>query len=710
MRIHRRLPLPLAALAATLLLTVPLAAPARAAVPAGFADVLVAQVASPTALAFTPDGRLLVATQPGDLRVVKGGALLPQPALALGVRVCSDFERGLLGVAVDPGFAQNGHLYLFYTFNKHGQCPSNTPASPVNRVARFTMHGDTVDPQSELVLVDNMPSPNGNHNAGDLFFGKDGSLYISIGDGGCDYANDSGCGGANDAARDMHVLTGKILRITRDGGIPLDNPFTGAGTARCNLEGRTTPGTICQEIFATGLRNPFRMAPDPDAPGTRFFINDVGQNTWEEIDAGQAGADYGWPLREGPCANGVRCAPPFAAPPAGMTNPVYAYHRATDSPSCTSITGGAFVPQAAGWPAEYRGAYLYADYGCGKIVRLTPGSFGGFSLTPSDLATGLGLVIHLTFGPSARGQSLYYTTYSGGGQVRRIDYTAGGNRPPTAVASASPRFTAASTLTVSFDGNASSDPDGDPLTYAWDFGDGATGTGATTSHTYAAPGTYTASLTVQDGRGGVSAPVTVRIDVGNTPPTPAIESPPEGALFTVGQALTLRGSASDAQDAQVPALSWEVILHHDTHTHPYLSGAGAELGLTGPAPEDLAAAETSYLEVRLTATDSTGLSATVARELRPRKVDVTLASEPSGMRLQVSGRVVVAPATVTSWEGWGLRVAGLTQAGPGGEWYALVGWAHGGELEQTIVTPAEAATYTAVLAPAHVALLPVVER
>ena len=153
------------------------------------------------------------------------------------------------------------------------------------------------------MLIDNIPSPAGNHNGGDVQFGKDGNLYVSVGDGGCDYAGNSGCAGLNDAARDEHVLVGKILRITPSGAIPADNPFTGSGTARCNASGATSAGMRCQETFAWGLRNPFRIALDPNAADTRFH-QDVGQGTWEETDLGAAGADYGWNLREGRCATG----------------------------------------------------------------------------------------------------------------------------------------------------------------------------------------------------------------------------------------------------------------------------------------------------------------------------------------------------------------------------------------------------------------------
>ena len=266
-------------------------------------------------------------TKPGTLRVVTAaGALLATPALDLVAKTCANRDRGLLGVAVDPAFASNRFIYLYYTFNKFdNSCPMTpTTTGPVNRVSRFTLSdANVVAPASETVLLDNMLSPGGDHNAGDLQFGKDGNLYITVGDGGCDYAG-GGCAGGNDAARDEQVLLGKILRITPSGAIPADNPYASdPNAARCNLTGQTSLLARCRETFAGGLRNPFRMAFDPDAAGTRFFINDVGQEAWEEIDEGVAGADYGWNVREGHCATGstTDCGPP----PAGMTNPIFDY-------------------------------------------------------------------------------------------------------------------------------------------------------------------------------------------------------------------------------------------------------------------------------------------------------------------------------------------------------------------------------------------------
>lgn len=394
------------------------AAPVHATLPAGFSDTLVASVGAPTALAFTPDGRMLVTTQGGDVRVVSGGTLIPTPALSLGSRVCTNSERGLLGVAVDPAFASNHFIYLFYTFNKNAAgCPTGSQTSPVERISRFTLPGSNViDPASEVVLLDGVLNFAGNHNGGQLRVGPDGYLYAGIGDGGCDYANDSGCGGANDASRDRNILNGKIVRIATDGSVPPTNPFQGAGTARCNT-GPASAGTICQEAFAWGFRNPFRFTFRP-TDGI-LVVNDVGESAWEEIDLVPGGGDYGWPCREGahPNLTTGKCSP---APP-NMIDPFFEYPHGTipgtTALGCGAITGGAWVPVGL-WPSAFDGTYLFADFDCGAIPRLAANGS-----TASDFATGLGTftLVELAFGPSPVGTSLYYTTYLLGGQVRRID-------------------------------------------------------------------------------------------------------------------------------------------------------------------------------------------------------------------------------------------------------------------------------------------------
>lgn len=422
--------------------------------PSNFSDSLVTAVSAPTATAFTPDGRLLITSQGGSLRVVKGGALLATAALAFNTtaagsepKICQGGEQGLLGVAVDPAFASNRYVYLYYTARNGSDCgsPNYTAANAgdgtpegsysafnrkANRVSRFVLgttgNADLVDPATEVVLVDRMPARGTNHNAGDVHFGRDGLLYVSIGDGGTDYNGASpGSGGGNDASRDKHVLTGKILRVTRTGGVPPGNPFTGVGTGVCAVTGATTAGNHCQETFAWGLRNPFRFTMDSNATGTRFFINDVGQGDREEVDESKAGADYGWYCREGTRVNSTtgKCNPM----PVSMVDPIFEYSHAaavvpgTAISGCNSITGGAFVPNGV-WPAQYDNTYLLVDFICGALFSFPLGaSPQPVVVAASTFASGVNSATTLAFGPSGTTQALYYTSYATG--VSRIRFT-----------------------------------------------------------------------------------------------------------------------------------------------------------------------------------------------------------------------------------------------------------------------------------------------
>ena len=676
------------------LAALPRIAYSQPSIPVGFDDALVANVASPTALASTPDGRLLIASQLGRVYVYVGGHLLDNPALDLSATVCDYRERGLDGVTVDPDFITNHFIYVTYSFNKFGDCDAEIPAAtPVARVSRFVLADDnTVSLDTERVLIDNLPSTIGVHGLDDVGFGKDGYLYLSVGDGGCDYAGDSGCFAENNAARDMHALVGKILRITRDGDIPPDNPFSGEGTVRCSSSGGTTPGNICQEIFATGLRNPWRITFDPNATGTRFFINDVGQDTWEEINEGAAGADYGWNIREGNCADDstTDCSP---IAPAGLTNPIFSYGHAD---GCSSITGGAFVPIGA-WPAEFDGIYLFSDYVCGTIFKLLPDGVGGY--TRESFVTNLGnsSATDLYFGPSDGGIALYYTTYANGGEVRQIVYTGSTNRRPAAAIQATPLF-GPTPLDVTFDGTGSTDPDGDALVFDWDFGDGTSTQGASTAqHSYAAPGSYVATLKVAD-PAGASSSASVRIDAGNTPPKPVITSPAADFHFAVGDVITLQGHASDPEDGELPtaSLTWRVLLHHNTHTHGFIPPtSGDTLTFRAPGPENLEAAATSYLDLELTATDSAGLQATVVQPLMPRTSAITFLSNPAGAQLLVDNGLVTTPVTFNSWVNFSVSVQAASQPTPEGGQLVFTSWSDGGAAAHSIVTPSSDSSYTA---------------
>ncbi len=702
--------------------------------PANFSDALVTNVSAPTALAFTPDGRMLIASQGGALRIFQNGALVATPALTFNPnsagsepKICTGGEQGLLGVAIDPQFATNNFVYLFYTARNGSNCggvdytsanaADGTPAGTysganrkANRVSRFVLGANNiVSPASETILVDRMPARGTNHNAGDLHFGKDGYLYISIGDGGTDYSGGApGSGGGNDAARDRHVLTGKILRVTRDGDIPPDNPFQGAGTGRCNTTGATTPGAHCRETFAWGLRNPFRFAMDPNVAGTRFYINDVGQGAWEEIDESLAGADYGWNVCEGSYVNGstsTRC-----STTSGYTMPRFEYpHNTSTVPgtsvsNCNSITGGAFVPNGV-WPStgtastNYEGTYLFADFVCGAIFKMS-GTGNQTSAVAFVTSLGGSSATSLRFGPDGPNTVLYYTTYAAGGQIRKITYTANGNTAPSVANLVATPNSGIAPLNVTLSAQASDPNAGDVLTYFWDFGDGTTATtaSASTNKLYNANGNYTVSVRVRDDKFAFSSTVTTTVQVGNTPPLATIASPTASTLFSVGQQITLTGSATDAQDGPLPpsALSWRVILHHDTHIHPFFGPqSGNNVQITAPPPEDLSAATNSYLEIELTATDSGGLTSVVRRDIQPLKRDLSVQSAPiSGLKVNLNGTIVTTPQTVTVWAGWQLPVS-VRDQNIGTNGYRFSTWTDGGERAHAYNSPNVNSTLTA---------------
>jgi glucose/arabinose dehydrogenase len=390
------------------MLAIPASAGA-ATLPAGFTETpITTALTAPTAMTFAPDGRLFVAEQGGTLRVIKNGVLLAQPFVT--VSTTTSGERGLLGVAFDPNFATNHFVYVYYTA---------TSPTVHNRVSRFVASGDVAVAGSEQQLL-NLPDlgPT-NHNGGAIHFGPDGKLYIGVGDN----AN-----GAN--SQSLATPLGKMLRINSDGTIPSDNPFTDPNTG------------LKSAIWALGLRNPFTFAFQP---GTgRMFIDDVGENTWEEIDDGIVGSNYGWPTTEGPTSD-----PRFRSP-------LFWYGHGTGPTVGCAIAGGTFYnPPVAQFPPDYVGKYFFADLCGGWIRRFDPATG-----TATDFASGISSPVDLTVGTDG---SLYYLARVSGssGSVYRVSYTQ--NVAPTITQQPTPQtVTAGSPAT--FGVTASGTP---PLSYQW---------------------------------------------------------------------------------------------------------------------------------------------------------------------------------------------------------------------------------------------------
>jgi len=297
----------------------------------------------PTAVAFLPDGRMLVTEKGGALKLVQGGSATTLTTLD----VCTASEMGLLGIAIDPAYDANGFVYLYRTKPAPplppGDCSSST--GRFNQVVRVTMSGSTVVPGSLSELLTGIRTDGGNHDGGTLRIGPDGKLWVSVGDTGL---GDGGPPGAstNPYAQDKNALEGKILRLELDGSPAAGNPFIGQ------------PGTR-PEVYAYGLRNPFRMGFDPQTG--RLWAGDVGQSTIEEIDVVQAGGNYAWPHCEGTLPTG--CQQP------GDIDPVFEYPHSGAGALGRSVTGGAFAGPSFG---SYGGQYFFGDYTESKLYRAVP--------------------------------------------------------------------------------------------------------------------------------------------------------------------------------------------------------------------------------------------------------------------------------------------------------------------------------------------------
>ncbi len=602
---------------------------------AGFTSEVVTSLPAlkPVGLTWAPDGRMFIWQKDGVVRIFKNGALLPTPFLDISSQVNTYVDRGALGFALHPDFANNGYAYVLFTREEGGN--PNDASPKVSRLIRVTANPSNPDvalPGSELILLgsigtppcsssptgsDCIPSDSNTHSIGTLRFAPDGKLFVGNGDG----ADAGGVDARALRARDLNQYSGKILRINDDGTAPGDNPFDD-GT-----------NSIRSKVWAYGLRNPYRFTLDPST--NDVLLGDVGWNTWEEADRVVRGQDYGWP-----CYEGFLAQPLYSAqlgdcgllPPGSVTPPLVAWAHDDVSPALPgydptflgSAAIGGPVYTGASYPELYRGSYFYADYTGGWVRRLTFEPDGHVH-SNSLFATGLGGIVSLEQGPN---DDLYYVQFSTG-QIRRIRFNG-----PVARATASPSY-GYSPLGVTFTGDQSLNPGGGSLSYLWQFGDGQTSTVANPVHTYvsATVATFNARLTVTDPSGKFSS-ADLPITVGSVPPTPRIDVPSDGTGYRPGQLVAFQGSATDPEETLgSSALGWTVLLHHNDHIHTMLESSGATGGFTaqyhGPA------GSYSY-ELGLTATDSSGLTGSTSVTL-PILADTTAPAAPSGLAAAARG-------------------------------------------------------------------------
>lgn len=350
-------------------------------VPVSLAPLVTKGLEKPLFLTHAGEGqnRLYVLEQPGRIRLIKNGVLLPVPFLDLADRVLKDdTERGLLGLAFHQDYRHNGRFFVNYTRRPDG----------ATVVAEYQRGGssDAAARDERVILV--IPQPESNHNGGMVAFGPDGYLYIGLGDGGA-------WGDPGNRAQNLNELLGKILRIDVDHGepyaIPADNPFA-KGSGR-------------PEIYALGMRNPWRFSFDRDTG--ELWVADVGQKKWEETDLVARGGNYGWRLMEGAhCYN-----PAVGCPTEGLTLPVMEYGR--EGGRC-SIIGG-YVYRGRALPA-LGGVYVSGDFCSGEVfgLRLSEGGRGVAGPT-ALLKTGFRIA---SFGEDEAGE--LYVLDLGGGIYRLV--------------------------------------------------------------------------------------------------------------------------------------------------------------------------------------------------------------------------------------------------------------------------------------------------
>ncbi len=725
--------------------------------PPGFLETVVwSGLSNPTAIRFAADGRVFVAEKQGTVKVFQNlSDATPTVFSDLLTNVHNFWDRGLLGLALDPsltgGSGNGSYVYVLYAYDHilgtPGEAPRwgdtcPTPPGAVSdgcvisgRLSRFAVSGDTIS-GTEQVLVEDWCQQFPSHTVGSLAFGPDGALYASAGDGasfsGVDYGQRGGtsvpvvtpanpCGdppggtltaptAEGGALRAQSIRGANFVHASLDGSIIRIDPNTGAGKAGNPFAG--SPDANARRIIGYGLRQPFRMT---FRPGTNeLWLGDVGWFEWEEINrisnvTDGAARNFGWPCYEGRfplggynAANLNLCETLYAQGDGAIAAAVYEYHHdeevvaneACPTASGSSTTGLAFYPASSGsFPASYRGGLFFADHTRNCIWFMPRSTNGQPNVSARTVfLEGAANPVDITVGP---GGDLFYVDFEGG-TIRSI----APNNSPIAAFEADPTF-GSIPLTVDFDASASSDPDGGPITYAWDLdGDGAydDGTGVTASRTYVVAGDVTVGLRVTDSE-PTSDTASVVINAGNLPPVPVINLPTTAMRWKVGDLVSFSGSATDAQDGNLPAsaLSWSLILQHcpsACHPHAIQTFEGVASG-SFHAPDH---AYPSHLELKLTAKDSQGKIASTTRRLDPKTVVLTFATVPSGLALVVNGASSTSPISKTVIAGSSNSVTATTPQSRSGYTYAFSSWSNGLARSHNVVAPATNATYTATYA------------
>ncbi len=407
-----------------------LSAQGQPTLPPGFVqEVVTNKLDGPTAFAVAPDGRIYFTQKSGVVRVLQDNRLLPENFIDISQQVNHAYNRGLVGIAIHPNFPQTPYVYLSYVYQPKEAYSHKEIGARLSRVMRVSADPANLNkalPGSEVVLLgaggefgqignpdkpdrapytcqdedgkairDCIPVEGTAHQANMLRFGRDGALYVGVGDGG-EYD------AAGLRAQDLDSLSGKILRI---------NPLTGDGYTN-NPFYQGDPKSNRAKVYMLGLRNPFRFAFHPGA--NDLLIGDVGKSSWEEVNRGRAGANFGWPCFEN--SDPAMTAPPCDKVQAAPNRLVFPNHAYLHSAGRVAIIGGDYY-SGSSFPAEYQGNYFFGDYNTGEIWMMR-GVNNGLEVKP--FATQFAGLVQISPGPdgtlyvlTARGGTLYRIRWAG---------------------------------------------------------------------------------------------------------------------------------------------------------------------------------------------------------------------------------------------------------------------------------------------------------
>ena len=724
-------------------------AAAGATVPAGFRDELVwgGLPDKPMVVAFAPSGKVFVG--------LKGGVINEYDSLTdtsatqltnLSSQVHNYWDRGMMGLTVDPQFPTRPYVYALYAYDhqlgdaaaapKWGDaCPSPNPGGNTDgcmisgRLLKLMTNAAGTAVTDTDVLIEDWCQQYPSHSLGSLAFGPEGALYVTSGDGASFNGPDTGeeggsfggasvtpvnpCGDPTDeggALRSQDIRTtgdplgldGTVLRIDPDTGAAWpDNANFGSGSANA------------QKIIAYGLRNPFRMTIRGNGS---VWLGDVGFTTWEEIntipDPDAAPRNFGWPCREGnattPQYAGLDI--PLCDSPPALAGPAMTYNHGdtvTSGDGCgtgsSSISGVAFRTTTGNYPTSYDNGIFFSDY-TRRCIWFAPASsatatpdFDSIERFANLRRTGETSGGAVWVGTTPAGD-IIYTDYDRN-EVRAIRYYPA--LPPNASFTATPTAGPAP-LDVDFDASASDDPNGDAMSFAWDFdNDGVYepgDTGVSISHTFSTVGDVTVRLKVTAG-GDIDTTSRI-INVGNTPPVATITAPSASLTWAVGDPLAFNGTGTDLQDGTLAAsrFTWSLVVEHcpsNCHDHTIETRTGIKSG-TFSAPDH---EYPSKVRIDLKVTDSGGLSsATVSRELDPKTGTVDAVSSPAGITLGVGGVSGAPPPAATGIVKSHITVTAPTTATFGEDVYTFHHWSDGGARNHSALVNTGAthltATYT----------------